>query len=187
MPIELSATFNDEKVVDFIYNMQKRLKNVENGETKYVGLISALVYRDIDNHFKEEKGSKGPWAKWSPSYTEAVNGKAFYRNINGRTVRFDAEDVKASGGTMPPPPRKPGHILQASGVMRNHFVPTKVKASSRNITWFNDAKTKSGFPYAAAHDNGGDKLPKRDFMWLSDKALEEISVQTLQFMIDEGI
>lgn len=187
MPIELKATFNDEKVVDFIYNMQKRLKNVENGERKYVGLISALVYRDIDTHFKEQKGSKGPWKQWSPSYAETVNGKAFYRRIGNRTIRFDADDVKARGGTMPPPPRKPGDILQASGKLKNNFLPTRVKSSSRNITWFNNAQTKSGFPYAAAHDNGGDRLPKRDFMWLSDKALEEISVQTLQFMIDEGI
>jgi hypothetical protein len=54
--------------------------------------------------------------------------------------------------------------------------------------WFNDARTKDGYPYAAGHDKGTAAGKKqRDFMWLSDKAMDKISQQTLQFMIDEGI
>jgi len=55
------------------------------------------------------------------------------------------------------------------------------------LLWFNDAKTKSGAPYAAIHDKGLGKQAKRDFMWLSNDAMEKISEQTLQFMLDEGL
>lgn len=153
------AEFDNEEVRDFLESMQTRLKKVQGADKKYVGLLSAIVYSDVINHFQTQKGSEGPWKTWSKSY------KDYMQKIG-------------KGGNL---------ILQDSGRLRNTFLPTSNRKTSAGILWFNNAKTAGGFPYAAAHDEGGPKLPKRDFMWLSDEAMEKVSVQTLQFMIDEGV
>lgn len=72
-------------------------------------------------------------------------------------------------------------ILQDTGRLRNSTIMSR--PTSEGILWFNPAKTESGFPYAAAHDEGGPTLPKRSFMWLSDLAQEKIAEATLRFML----
>lgn len=156
---QIDALFEDREVVDFLKSMRSRLAKVKGSEQKFVGLLSAIVFRDVIEHFQNEEGSSGPWAKWSPSY------RAHLKEIG----------------------REGNQILQFSGRLRGNFKPEKYRATASGPLWFNDARTKSGFPYAYAHDTGGPQLPQRDFMWLSDKAAEEISKQTLQFMLDEGV
>lgn len=156
---KLTATFQDKEVQEFFRNMKARLSNIENGQAKFVGLISSVVYRDVIGHFQEERGSQGPWEKWSPSY------QTYMENIN----------------------RAGNQILQFSGKLRQNFKPTNNRITSEGFLWFNDAQTKTEFPYAALHDEGGPNHPKRDFMWLSDKAAEDISKITLQFLLDEGV
>lgn len=153
------AEFEDKEVRAFLKNLYKKLSEIKDGKKKYVGLLSAIVFKDINLHFQQEMGSEGRWKDWSPTYQEHM------------------ESIGRSGN----------QILQFSGKLRQGFKPEKVKTSKNAIMWFNDEKTKDGFPYAYAHDTGGPQLPKRDFMWLSDQAMNEISEQTLQFMIDEGI
>lgn len=149
----------DEEVRQFIKNLQTRTKRVKGADAKYIGLLSAIVYADVIRHFEEQQGSQGPWEKWSDSYTE-------YMKEQGK------------GGNK---------ILQDTGKLRNNFKPQKVRSTNAGILWFNDAKTKKGFPYAAAHQDGGSRLPKRDFMWLSNDAIDKIAVQTLQFILEEGL
>lgn len=153
------AEFDNAEVIEFIRNLDKRLKNVKDGQKKYVGLLSAIVYADVINHFQKQEGSGGPWKKWSDSYKKQMD-----------------EDGK--GGNK---------ILQDTGRLRNTFKPTNNRKVSAGVLWFNNAQTKKSFPYAFAHDEGGPVLPQRDFMWLSEGAVEKIATQTLQFMIDEGI
>jgi phage gpG-like protein len=155
----LIAEFDDKEVQEFLRSVDKNLKEIKDGKRKYTGLLSAIVYEDVMGHFENETGSSGPWKKWSKIYRERM------------------QEIGKGGNK----------ILQDSGRLRNNFKPTKVKKTKEGFLWFNDAKTKSGFPYAAAHDNGGSKLPKRDFMWLSSKAMDKIEIQTLQFMLDEGV
>lgn len=160
MAVQLEvAQFDNSQVKNFLKNLNQKLADVKDGKNKYVGLLSAIVYKDVNSHFEEEKGPKGKWKAWSSIYQQ---------------------HMKAVG-------KQGNKILQDSGRLRNNFKPTKVKSSSNGILWFNDAKTKSGFGYAGAHDNGSGNLPQRDFMWLSDDGLESVSRQTLQFMLDEGI
>lgn len=154
------AEFKDEEVREFLTDLSKKVGQIDRGKGKYTGLLSAIVFSDVNEHFKEEKGSDGPWAKWSKAYMD----------------KMQSEDKAGN------------KILQDSGRLRQNFKPTDVKFSQNGFLWFNDAKTKIGsFPYAWAHEEGDGKLPKREFMWLSDKAMEKISVQTLQFLIDEGL
>lgn len=151
--------FKDEEVKQFLKSVISKVDDVKNQKKKYIGLLSSIVYSDIMNHYKKEEGSQGPWKDWSKRYEKHM------------------EKIGRSGN----------NILQFDGKLRQNFKPTDVKTSSKGIMWFNDAKTKKGFPYAYAHDTGGPILPKRDFMWLSEEAMEKISVQTLQFMIDVGV
>lgn len=151
--------FDDKEVRDFLNQIDSKLKNIQGGKKEYTGLLSAIIYEDITRHFEEEKGSGGPWKQWSKSYREKM-------------------EADGKGGNK---------ILQDNGRLRQNFKPSKVRRTSQGFLWFNDAQTNSGFPYAAAHDTGGKKLPKRDFMWASDTAMEKISVQTLSFLIEKGI
>ena len=176
--------FENEEIKDFLKNLNTRLKKIKDGEKKFVGLLSAIVYRDINKHFEDEEGSERKWPQWSLSYAMTVNGRGAFRKFKGRTVFLDPYQMEELNIK---PPRKPGNILQDTARLKNSFKPQNFRSTSDGILWFNNAKTKSGFPYAFAHNEGGDQLPKRDFMWLSDKAQEEISVETLQFMIDEGV
>ena len=161
--MSMEATFESKEVMDFLKNIKKRLKGVQNGEKKFVGILSSIVYADIIRHFENEQGSKSSWAPWSKSYTEALK-------IKGR-----------SGNKK----------LQYSGKLRNNISPISkggnFRKTSDGFLWYNNAKTSTGFPYAAAHDVGGPKLPQRDFMWLSDKAMDNILQGTLKFMFDEGV
>jgi len=153
------ADFQDAEVRNFLKNIDRKLSDIKDGKRKYSGLLSSIVFADVTDHFAEQKGSAGPWKKWSNSYAEKMN-------------------EAGKGGNK---------ILQDSGRLRQNFKPTNVKYSSKGYLWFNDAVVKSGFPYASAHDKGDKSLPQREFMWLSDKAMDKVSEQTLQFMLDEGI
>ena len=155
----LYTEFDDKEVRDFLNNINSKLKNIKDGKKEYTGLLSSIVYEDVKRHFEDEQGSKGPWKKWSKLYKEQM-------------------EKQGKGGNK---------ILQDNGRLRNNFKPSKVKKTNSGFLWFNDAQTKSGFPYAAAHDKGGSKLPKRDFMWLSEKAMNKIEEQTLQFILEKGI
>ena len=156
---KVEATFDDEEIVEFFKSMRSKLKKIENGEKKFVCLFSAIVFCEIISHFTDQQGSQGPWQKWSDSYEEHM--KEIGRGAN--------------------------KILQFSGKLRNNFKPANVRNTNEGLTWFNDAQTAGGFPYAAAHDEGGTRLPKRDFMWLSDAGAEKIADQTLAFMLEEGV
>lgn len=156
----VEAIFQNEELVQFFKSIRSNLKSIEHGEAKYTGLLAAIVFRDVIEHFEKEEGSSGPWEEWSAGYAKKLQKE-------GR------------GGNQ---------ILQYSGKLRQSFKPEEnVRISSRTIMWFNDARTKGGFPYAALHDEGGDNHPQRDFMWFSMKALDDVGNQTLAFMLEEGI
>lgn len=152
------AVLDDKEVTDFLKGLDTRLKEVKDGKKKFVGLLSAIVFGDVISHFEQEKGSDGKWKSWSSSYKKHMN------------------QIGRSGNK----------VLQFSGRLRQNFKPTDYKSSRDGINWFNDAVT-NGYPYAWGHNEGDGKLPKREFMWLSDKAMDSITEKTLQFLIDEGV
>jgi phage gpG-like protein len=155
----MEAVFEDKELRKFLQNMDERLAEVKDGKKQYMGLLSAIIFKDVIEHFEKEEGPNGKWKPWSAIY------------------RKHMADIGKSGNK----------ILQFDGRMRNTFKPTNSRASSDGISWFNNAKTKGGFPYAAAHDEGGGKLPQREFMWASDNALEKMAGQTLAFILEAGV
>lgn len=151
--------FDSEEVDRVVRNLLKKTEAITKRDKAVVGILSAIVFRDVMEHFDKSEGSKGKWTarngdKWSPSYTK-------FMNRIGR------------GGNK---------VLINNGRLRMNFQPQNVRKVSDGLMWFNNAQTASGFPYAAAHDEGGPKLPKRDFMWLSDKAMESIEDQILRYL-----
>lgn len=148
------VVFKDEKVQRFLSELSKRHKQVTKGDNQYIKLTSAIVFKDVMDHFAKQAGPSGPWRKWSAVYADHM--------------------AKAGKGG--------NKILQDTGRLRQSFAPTKVRNTSKGIAWFNAAKTRDGFPYASAHQEGGPQLPQRKFMWLSDKGMDDIADQTLKFL-----
>ena len=151
------VVLDDKQVKLFLRNMEKNLAKVKDGKNQFLGILSAIIFKDVIRHFEKEEGPDGGWKTWSSIYREKM-------------VR------EGKGGNK---------ILQDSGRMRQNFKPSNYRSSDKGFLWFNDAKVK-GFPYAAAHDDG-DGLPKREFMWLSDGALEDVTKQTLAFILENDL
>lgn len=152
----MSATFTfDDK------EWQKFLKGLEKrnkkAKKKLAPFLSPFVFKDVIEHFEKEEGPKGEWKEWSQSYDKQMTAKG--KGLNKK--------------------------LQDTGKLRQSFKPSDYKTTSIGIEWFNDAKTKDGFPYAAAHDIGGPKLPRRQFMWLSKKAMDKIAKASLKYLLGE--
>lgn len=128
------------------------------GSRQLAGIISANVFRDIMAHFDQEEGPGGEsWAGWSEIYSEhmAKTGRAGNK------------------------------ILQDRGRLRQSFTPTNYKTVTGGVVFYNAARTSEGFPYAAAHNEGGRKLPQREFMWLSEVAMEEIADAALTWLLED--
>lgn len=153
------SVFPDDKVARrWMAQLVARIAKTQAGARDYANLLSTVVFRDIIGHFEQEEGSKGPWTAWADVYADHMQriGK---------------------GGNK---------ILQDSGRLRQAFTPASWRSVSEGILWYNPARTRSGFPYAKAHDDGGKILPKRDFMWLSDDARERLAGLTLQYILSDS-
>ena len=149
-------SFNSKKAEKFFKTLFDNSVDIKDSKKAYVSTISARVFKDIIEHFKKEQGPDAKWDAWSDLYAKRMSkiGK---------------------GGN---------NLLQDSGALRGSFRPSNYRAASNGIEWFNPAKTKGGFAYAAHHDEGRSsyKGNPRSFMWLSDKALDDISKITLGFL-----
>jgi len=151
--------FKDMEARQMFKKLASGIQSIKNGEKKLIGLMSSVIFRDIIDHFNKEEGESGPWAPWSDVYAKHM------------------EKIGRSGNKK----------LQFTGRLRNSFQPTNNRKSAEGYVWFNNAETKDHFPYAKAHNDGGEILPKRDFMWLSDKAAESLAQQLLNFALSEGV
>ncbi len=157
---EFKAQFKDKKVQRLLKKINKNLDAIEDRKPEFIKAISPFVFKDIIDHFDKQEGFDGPWKKWSASYQKAISGNS--------------------------PPRKPGRILLDNGSLRQRIKPTSVRKHKDGLLWFNNAKTKTGFPYAYAHDNDQDTrstLPMRSFMWISRNALGKISKITIKNLV----
>ena len=145
MAIDAEFVFDGKPWQEMIASVRKKWDDIEARKT-FGAIVSSKVYADIMDHFAKEQGPGGKWQPWSAAYAEhlAKSGK---------------------GGNM---------ILQDSGRLRQSFAPTSWVGNDDGILFFNNAKTKGGFPYAKAHNEGGPRLPQRQFMWLSERGLDGI-------------
>lgn len=149
----IELEFDSAEAKKFLESLQDRQDAISKQTDWFVtDVIGIFVFQDVMDHFKRETGSSGKWEKWSPAY---------------------AANARARGQKM---------ILQNTGRLRQNFSAGQWRKRGGNIEWYNNAKTARGFPYAAAHNEGGPILPKRDFMWLGDGAMKKISDACAAFM-----
>jgi phage gpG-like protein len=150
------ALFEGKEAEEFLDHLREKYQTISRGSKALAGILATPVFRDVVKHFEEERGPEGGWPEWSSVYAEHM-------------------DKIGKGGNK---------ILQDTGRLRQSYMISNYRASSEGVVFYNPAKTKGGFPYAQAHDEGGGKLPQRKFMWLSDVAMESVAEQTLQWMTD---
>lgn len=146
--------FDDKEVQTLISGLIKKTDAITKRDQEVIGILSSVVFRDIMQHFERGEGPDSKWKEWSPRYTK------FMTSIG----------------------RQNNQILIFNGRLRINFQPTSVRKTADGLLWFNNAKTASGFPYAAAHDEGGPQLPQRKFMWLSDSAISNIEEQIIKYL-----
>lgn len=163
----LSAQFQDKEIQKFLKSLSKNSEEVKKRAKKYVETISPIVLADIERHFNDApKGASG--------------GKNFGVDSAGNRISWDGWSKRytilmkkiGKGGN---------RLLQDTSHMRKMLKPTNYRKSSSGILWYNNAKTESGFPYAAHFDETAQN--PRPFMWLSKKAFDTLSVATLDFML----
>jgi len=158
MPANIQAIFEGKEATKFLNKLKKKAGSLKDGSKILGGIISATVFQDIISHFEQEEGSDGAWTSWSESYAISMSKR-------GR------------GGNK---------ILQDSGKLRQGIQPGNYRAQMGGILFFNPSKVSGGFPYAAAHDIGGPKLPRRNFMWLSEDGMDKIATLTLKWITSEN-
>lgn len=153
--------FDDKAAREFFRDIKKNIDDVAKRRDAYVGSISIYVFRSIMEAFTKQIGPEGPWKDWSDAYAahQAKRGRSQSKNM-----------------------------LKDSGNLRKQIIPIKSNGNYKlipdGVMWFNNAQTKRGFPYAYAHNVGGEVLPKREFMWLTDKYADIISRVTAAYMLE---
>lgn len=151
------AELDQEALNRFFRKKTKNAQDVQDMKKAYVGTIISFIIQDIEDHFQREQGPEGAWPDWSDAYKKHML-------------------KRGKGGNK---------ILQDSGHLKGGVRPSNWRKSRSGLEVFNPAKTKTGFAYAAHHNEGSstsDGKP-RTFMWLSDKGLDKISQATLAYIV----
>lgn len=150
MDFASEAVIDAKEVDEFIRRLQEKLSKIKNADRELAGLISVGVFRDIVRHFEKEEGPEGEWTPWSDAYA------AHMKRIG-------------KGGNK---------ILQDTGRLRQSLIQGTRAGVESGYLFINPAKTPSGFPYAAYHDQ------KREFMWLSENARENLAGQVIDWLYE---
>lgn len=147
-------TFRSDKAEKFFRQLQRNVDDISEHEKSFWGAIGARALRDVIDHFEKESGPDGPWKSWSKVYAERSKKLGFSKKLQ-RSGRLRQTNMIAFDGAR----RKEGILIHN---------PAKIK--------------KTGFPYALAHNEGGPILPQRKFMWLSQKAANDIAAITAAYV-----
>lgn len=105
----VTVEINDRDVKRLLANLASRHNKIAERDRSYVGLLSAIVFRDLDSHFFLEEGPNGRWANWSRGYTEQMIKKGKQGNL----------------------------ILQDTGRLRAGWQPARYRVSREGVLWYN--------------------------------------------------
>jgi phage gpG-like protein len=122
--------------------------------------LNIFGFKDIQDHFREESGPGGPWPERS-DFTQMM-----YLRRNKTNAVYD-----------------PGNkLLQLTGRLRQSIM--RGKSGGAKAIGKNTAAIQSNVEYSGKHDQGEGKIPQRQFMWLSDKAVDNINKMILDFLTE---
>lgn len=150
-----TAVLKDEQWREFLVKVKLSVK-----EPYPILKLGATTYgfKDIINHFRDERGETGGWKKRSKATQEQ------YASRGKTNARYNPSNK----------------LLQLTGNLRGTLLPTKgeIKREGKGALLFTTV------PYAGRH-NYGKNMPKREFMWLSGATMEDIAKLFLSKMTGE--
>lgn len=125
--------------------------------------LNIFGFRDIAQHFRDEKGPDGMW----PERSEWTQMEYLRRNKTNSV--YD-----------------PGNkLLQLTGRLRQSLIRggnSGARGIGKNVV-----AISSNVEYSGKHDEGEGRIPQRKFMWLSDGAIESMNKLILDFLTDGKI
>ena len=136
---DIKATLD---IKDWNSTLENIKKNVRNPFELLQTAYGTLGYKNIIEHFNNESGPEGPWKKRS------FETNRVYQMLGKKNARYSANNK----------------ILQLTGLLRQSITPTSTKRFDSNaILIFSNVR------YSGKHDRGEEGMPKRSFMWFSEK------------------
>lgn len=151
---DYKATLDDSEWRIFLASVTGNLKDIPHILSSAYGTHG---WQDIMAHFKNESDEHGKWKAWSPAYARLME------RTTKKTSKGKIEKLKKIGASLAGLGEK--KILQRSGDMRDSILIANIRTiSSTGIEVYANSE------YSGVHDRGGKNMPKRSFMWLSDRA-----------------
>lgn len=133
---EAKAVLSDKEFRKFFEKVRTELSHSKN---KIAAAYGIFGFKDIMNHFQQEKGSKQSW----------------------KPLKY-----------------RKGKPLQDSGYLRQSIISTNYQSiDDHSIRVFANAD------YSGYHNEGTPRIPKREFMWLSDKAMDNM----VKMIMDQAV
>ena len=131
---------------------------------------ATVGHKNIDKHFRDEKGPEGSWAPRKDS-------------TQHRYAKIFAGEWKVPAGSSRSEFSPSNKLLQKTGRLKGSILPTNTTKVSRTAI-----RAFSNVDYSGIHNTGGRVkvfgkytavLPKREFMWLDDKAREDMLISIM--------
>lgn len=110
--VDIALFPETDAAIKWISRLQRKTKEVKDGARQFANILSPLVFKDVVDHFEEERGPKGRWKAWSKAYAEHM------------------ERIGKGGNK----------ILQDTGRLRQGFTPSRFRTVSEGILWYNPVK-----------------------------------------------
>lgn len=117
------VVLKDKKVQKLLKDLIKNQKDITDRNRAFIGIMSAVILKDILDHFEKQLGPSGSWKPWSNKYRK-------------RMIAL------GKGGNK---------ILQDTGRMRQGWQPTNIRTTKAGILWYNPVKY-SGFHDSGTRD-----------------------------------
>lgn len=156
----MDATLDISEWDTFLTQLSGRYKNA----SAYLKLaIETKGRQDVLDHFREQKGPDGPWkprsAKTQEAYANYASGKWKLPKGSGHMAKYNPSNL----------------LLILSGRLRGSIQPSGQDGGVR-VIGPDAVMLYSAVEYSRAHDQGvPGRLPKREFMYLSEKGRESVA------------
>lgn len=178
------AKLDDKQIKEYIGLIDKKLKDYK----RLFAVLSPFVYQDIIDHFAKEQGPDGKW-KARSEFTKMAYEK---QGKSGRKLLQVTGALRQS--------ILPGQMVEKQSGSTAEYIANIVYSGIHN--YGGTIKAKGRFLYLPITKKGVNRapgakrnidfiltksvtIPKREFMWLSNKKLEDMSNAILYFLAKE--
>ena len=152
--------------------LMARLSDKTRWRTILRTVSSVIAFKEVIQHFRDEKGPEGPWPDWSPAY------KQYRAKLANRLATPSARKRARASGVQPVAFSKK---LVLTGNLRQSFMTPFAPPSTDEVSVLSNHQ-----PYSRRHDRGTGGMPQRQFMWLGNSGLELIAKNFLFSLSREG-